>query len=102
MGHETSDEEKKDLLPTIIFGDSRRKILVTVEEAVVKPTPLNVSNTKRKRGKEMCTQMESQKTAGIPCNCETLLFTPRDHHLSSDKTEHTFHHVSLCTFHLQT
>lgn len=38
--------------------------------------------------------MESQKTAGIPCNWETLLFTPRDHHLSSDKTEHTFHHIS--------
>lgn len=34
------------------------------------------------------------KTAGIPCNWETLLFTPRYHHLSSDKTEHIFHHIS--------
>lgn len=38
--------------------------------------------------------MESQKTAGIPCNWETLLFTLRDHHLSSDKAEHTFHHTT--------
>lgn len=51
--------------------------------------------SEKKKEKEMYTQMESQKTAGIPCNWEALVFTPRDHHLSSDKAEHTFHHTSI-------
>lgn len=51
--------------PLWFFCDTRRKILVTVEEAVVKPKPLNVSNTK-KRGKKCAHRWNSKRQLGFP------------------------------------
>lgn len=51
--------------PLCFFCDSRRKILVTVEEAVVKPKPLNVSNTK-KRGKKCAHRWNPKRQLGFP------------------------------------